>query len=70
MGLTLDPDATVAQLRARTAEVIEAMTEAVRRNLERHAIEFVRGCARLGSDRTVHVTLDAGQSAPSRVTSC
>jgi NAD(P) transhydrogenase len=61
LGLTLDADATVAQLRARTAEVIETMTDAVRRNLERHAIEFVRGCARLGSDRTVHVTLDAGQ---------
>ena len=61
LGLTLDPDATVAQLRARTAEVIEAMTDAVRRNLERHAIEFVRGSARLGPDRTVHVTLAAGQ---------
>jgi NAD(P) transhydrogenase len=61
LGLTLDPEATVAQLRARTAQVIETMTDAVRRNLERHAIELVRGVARLGSDRTVHVTLDGGQ---------
>jgi NAD(P) transhydrogenase len=61
LGLTLDPEVAVAQLRARTAEVIETMTDAVRRNLERHAIEFVRGCARLGSDRTVHVTSDAGR---------
>jgi NAD(P) transhydrogenase len=56
LGLTLDPEATVAQLRARTAQVIETTAAAVRRNLERHAIEFVRGEARLGSDRTVHVT--------------
>jgi NAD(P) transhydrogenase len=61
LGLTLDPDATVAQLRARTAQVIETMTDAVRRNLERHGIEFVRGEARLGSDGTVHVTLAAGR---------
>jgi NAD(P) transhydrogenase len=60
LGLTLDPDATVAQLRARTTQVIETMTDAVLRNLERHRIEFVRGEARLGSDRTVHVTLADG----------
>jgi NAD(P) transhydrogenase len=60
LGLTLDPDATVAQLRARTAQVIEIMADEVRRNLERHGIEFVRGEARLGSDRTVHVTPAAG----------
>jgi NAD(P) transhydrogenase len=61
LGLRLDPEATVAQLRTRTAQVIETMTDAVRRNLERHAIELVRGVARLGSDRTVFVTLDTGQ---------
>jgi NAD(P) transhydrogenase len=61
LGLTLDPKATVARLRARTAEVIETMTDAVRRNLERHGIELVHGDARLGVDRTVHVTLGAGQ---------
>jgi NAD(P) transhydrogenase len=62
LGLTLDPEATVAQLRARTTQVIETTAAAVRRNLERHAIELVRGEARLGSDRTVHVTpLDAGR---------
>jgi NAD(P) transhydrogenase len=60
LGLTLDPKATVAHLRARTAQVIEAMTDAVRRNLESHAIEFIRGSARLGPDRTVYVTLDDG----------
>src|SRR2546425_11608870 len=61
LRLTLDPEATVAQLMTRTAEGIETMTDAVRRNLERHAIQFVRGGARLGSHRTVHVTRDAGQ---------
>jgi NAD(P) transhydrogenase len=61
LGLTLDPQATVTQLRTRTAQVIETMTDTVRRNLQRHAIEFVHGRARLGADRTVHVTLEAGQ---------
>src|SRR5207244_4013834 len=61
LRLTLDPEATLAQLRTRTAQVIETMTDAVRVNLERHAIEFVHGRARLGSDRSVHVAVDAGQ---------
>jgi NAD(P) transhydrogenase len=61
LRLTLDPEARLAQLRTRTAQVIETMTDTVRRNLKRHAIQFVRGRARLGSDRTVHVTGDAGQ---------
>jgi NAD(P) transhydrogenase len=61
LGLTLDPDATVRQLRARTATVIETMTDEVRANLDRHAIELVQGEARLGQDRTVHVTLDDGR---------
>src|SRR5262245_4635230 len=61
LRLSLDPDATVAQLRARTAQVIETMTEAVRLNLERHAIVVVRGQARLAPDRTVHVPDGAGR---------
>jgi len=61
LGLTLDSEASVAQLRTRTAQVIETMTDAVRRNLERHAIELVHGGAQLGSDRTVYVKLNAGQ---------
>jgi NAD(P) transhydrogenase len=61
LRLTLDPEATLAQLRTRTAQVIETMTEAVRLNLKRHAVELVRGSARLGSDRTVRVAVDDGQ---------
>jgi NAD(P) transhydrogenase len=61
LGLTLDPEATVVQLRRRTAEVVGAMTDEVRRNIERHAIEFVHGHARLGPDRTVRVTLESGE---------
>jgi NAD(P) transhydrogenase len=60
LRLTLDPEATFAQLRTRTAQVIETMTEAVRVNLERHAVEFVPGRASLGADRTVHVAGDGG----------
>jgi NAD(P) transhydrogenase len=59
VSLTLDPAATVAQLRGRTEQVVGTMTDAVRRNIERHGIRFVRGEARLGADRTVHVTGDA-----------
>jgi NAD(P) transhydrogenase len=62
LHLTLDREATLAQLRARTAQVIETMTDAVRVNLERHAVEFVHGRARLRSDRTVHVRVDDGQA--------
>jgi NAD(P) transhydrogenase len=61
LGLTLDPEATVRQLRARTATVVETMTDEVRANLDRHAIELVHGEARLGKDRSVHVTLDDGR---------
>jgi NAD(P) transhydrogenase len=61
LHLSLDAEATLAQLRARTAQVIETMTEAVRVNLERHEIEFVRGQARLASDRTVHVSEVGGR---------
>src|SRR5207247_11387700 len=43
LGLTLDPEATVVQLRRRTAEVVKTMTDVVRRNIERHAIEYVHG---------------------------
>jgi NAD(P) transhydrogenase len=61
LGLTLDPDTTVAQLRARTADVIETMTDEVRRNLERHNIELLPGTARLDPGRAVHVTSATGQ---------
>ena len=61
LRLALDPEATLAQLRTRTTQVIDTMTDAVRVNLERHAAVLVRGRARLGSDRTVHVAADAGR---------
>jgi NAD(P) transhydrogenase len=56
VSLRLDPEATLEHLRSRTAEVIETMTVAVERNLERHGIELVRGRGRLGPDRTVVVS--------------
>jgi NAD(P) transhydrogenase len=60
LQLHLDPEATLARLRSRTAEVVETMTVAVERNLDRHGIELVRGRGRLGPDRTV-VVERAGQ---------
>jgi NAD(P) transhydrogenase len=61
--LHLDPEATLKRLRVRTSEVVETMTEAVERNLERHRIELVRGHGRLGPGRTVVVERDG---APTR----
>src|SRR5919197_878423 len=60
LQLHLDPEATLARLRSRPAEVVETMTVAVERNLERHGIELVRGHGRIGPDRTV-VVERAGQ---------
>jgi NAD(P) transhydrogenase len=61
VSLHLDPEATLEHLRSRTAEVIETMTVAVERNLERHDIELVRGRASLGPDRTVVVSAPDGR---------
>jgi NAD(P) transhydrogenase len=61
VSLRLDPEATLEHLRSRTAEVVETLTEAVERNLERHDIELVRGHARLLPDRTVAVATPDGR---------
>jgi NAD(P) transhydrogenase len=64
VSLHLDPEATLERLRSRTAEVVETMTTAVERNLERHGIELVRGRATLAPDRTVVVRgPDGGERA-------
>lgn len=60
VSLALDPEATLDHLRARTGQVIETMTEAVERNLERHRIALVRGEGSLGPDRTVAVRAPDG----------
>jgi NAD(P) transhydrogenase len=58
--LELDPEATVERLRSRTGEVIRAMTDEVRRNLQRHGIELIHGDARLGSQHSVTVQSQDG----------
>jgi NAD(P) transhydrogenase len=55
ISLDLDPAFAVGRMRARSNQVIDAVTEQVRANIERHGIEFVHGDARLGPDRTVTV---------------
>ena len=60
VGISLAPDLVMDRLRARTADVVSTMTEAVRQNLERHDVEMVRGDGRLGPDRTVIVRTDEG----------
>jgi NAD(P) transhydrogenase len=57
----LEPEVIFSTLRARTREVIESMTRSVRENIDRHAIELIRGEATLGEDRTVHVRTEDGE---------
>ena len=60
VGIGLTPGLMVERLRARAAEVQEALGAAVRQNLERHNIEYVVGEATLG-DGGVAVTLPSGE---------
>ena len=55
VSLTLEPGVAIERLQARRAAVVEAMTEAVRRNLEAHGIELVVGHGRLEAGRRVRV---------------
>lgn len=55
VSLQLDANATFEQLRLRAAEISTVMSDAVMRNIERHNIELLRGQARLGPDRSIHV---------------
>ena len=61
VSLELDSEATFDKLRLRAAEISAVMSESVMRNIERHGIELIRGQARLGPDRLVHVGSDAGE---------
>ena len=58
LALELDPAATLDRLMSRTAETVQAMTESVRRNIERHGIVLVQGEAFLLPGRTVRVSRD------------
>lgn len=60
VGIGLGPDVMIDRLRSRAAEVQEAMSNAVRANLERHGIEFVVGEAGL-RDHEVTVTHASGE---------
>ena len=60
LHLQLDPDVALERLMSRTSEVVAAMTDQVRRNIERHGIELVRGHASLGPEHLVKVRGDAG----------
>jgi NAD(P) transhydrogenase len=60
VGISLGPDVLIDRLRSRAAHVQEAMSGAVRANLERHGIEFVVGEASLRG-REVVVTQESGE---------
>jgi NAD(P) transhydrogenase len=60
LGLKLDPAIALECLRTREAEVVTLMTRAVERNIARHGIDLIQGRARLGPDRTVHVSSIGG----------
>ena len=63
VSLSLDPQVVIDRLRAREASVTRMMTDAVRENLRRHDVEFVRGTARLGPGLTVEVSPPGGGQA-------
>ncbi len=56
------PELALERLKIRTAEVTAAMTEAVRRNLDRNGIDLIQGQASIGRDRQVVVRLPDGSS--------
>jgi NAD(P) transhydrogenase len=60
IGLGLGPDLMLERLHARASEVQQQMGEAVRRNLDRHGIEFIVGDASL-NDGGVRVRLESGE---------
>ncbi len=62
VGISLAPELVMDRLRSRTGEVMAGMAESLRRNLDRHGVESIRGEARLGPDRTVVVA--GGRNGP------
>jgi NAD(P) transhydrogenase len=62
LSLDLDPAFAVNRLRSRSIRVVETITDEVRSNIDAHGIELVHGDARLGPDRTVHITTANGDS--------
>lgn len=62
IALSVSPDMALDRLQARTAAVSAVAGEAVRRNLERHGIELVRGTARLDGSGRVEVATADGAS--------
>jgi NAD(P) transhydrogenase len=56
LSLKLDPQIALEHLMTRKSEVVTVMTKVVERNLARHGIEMIHGRARLGPNRTVHVS--------------
>jgi NAD(P) transhydrogenase len=59
-AIDLEPQAVIDRLRIRAEEVAASMSDAVRKNLDRHGIELLRGRARLEEDRTVVVSPGRG----------
>jgi NAD(P) transhydrogenase len=55
-AIDLEPQAVIDRLRARAHEVAASMSDAARKNLDRHGVELVSGRARLGEQRRVVVT--------------
>jgi NAD(P) transhydrogenase len=55
-AIDLEPQAVIDRLRSRAGEVAASMSDAVRKNLDRHGIDLVRGRARLDEKTTVVVS--------------
>ena len=60
MSVRLDRKKSLRQLVHRLREVVSEQTSQIRRNLERHSIELIRGTARFEDPRTVAIALAEG----------
>lgn len=61
VSLSLKGEAALERLMARKEQVVDAMTEAVRKNLADHGVEFIVGEARLEPGPRVRVANDGGE---------
>src|SRR5438874_508643 len=55
VGMELTPEVAAERLRRRTDDVVRLMSESAAENMRRHRVDWIRGHASLGADRSVVV---------------
>jgi NAD(P) transhydrogenase len=63
VGLELSPEVAIQHLRKRVDQIVDAMTESVSQNIERHNITVLHGSASLTADRGVLVKAADGRTS-------